>query len=184
MTGKFLFAAALTIVAAPAAAAVTVLGNSAARLCYEAAEARMVPTFDSLGRCDLALSQETLSEDDRNATYVNRGILRMRGGNVDAAVQDYDRAIAADPQLAEAYLNKGLALVRTAHDWDQAITLFNTALEKRARRPAFAYYGRAIAYEAEGKLKEAYLDYREASRLDPKWRDPQTELTRFSVVRR
>jgi tetratricopeptide (TPR) repeat protein len=184
MTGKFLFAAALAAVAAPAVAAVTVLGNSSARLCYEAAEARMVPTWESLGRCDLALKEETLTEDDRNATYVNRGILRMRSGNVESALQDYDRAIAADPQLAEAYLNKGLALVRGARDWDQAIALFSTALEKRARRPAFAYYGRAIAYEAEGKLKEAYLDYREASRLDPKWRDPQTELSRFSVSHR
>ena len=183
MTGKFLFAATLALVAAPAAAAVTVIGNSSARLCYEAAEARMAPSFESLGRCDQALNQEALSEDDRNATFVNRGILYMRSGNLEAALSDYDRAIAADPRLGEAYLNKGLALVRAGRDWDKAILLFNTALENRARRPAIAHYGRAIAYEAEGHLKEAYFDYREATRLDPKWRDPQVELARFSVKR-
>jgi tetratricopeptide (TPR) repeat protein len=182
MTGKFLFAAALAALANPAQAAVTVIGNSAARLCYEAAEARMVPTWESLGHCDSALNQDALTEDDRNATYVNRGILKMRSGNVDAAVQDYDRAIAADPKLGEAYLNKGLALVRAGRDWDEAVLLFNTALEKHARRPALAYYGRAIAFEAEGRLKDAYLDYSEARRLDPKWRDPQVELARFTIV--
>jgi tetratricopeptide (TPR) repeat protein len=183
MTGKFLLAAGLTALSTPAGGAVTVLGNTAARLCYEAAEARMVPTWDSLERCDSALRQEALTEDDRNATYVNRGILKMRGGNYEAALQDYDRAIAADPQLAEAYLNKGLALVRAGRDWDAAVVLFNTAIEKHARRPALAYYGRGIAEEMKGHLKDAYLDYREASRIEPKWREPQADLLRFTVQR-
>jgi tetratricopeptide (TPR) repeat protein len=183
MTGKFLLAAALAVTATPARGAVTVLGNSSARLCYEAAEAKMAPTWQTLGECDSALREDALTEDDRNATYVNRGILKMRSGNIEAAVQDYDRAIAADPKLGEAYLNKGLALVHAGRDWDQAVSLFNTALERHARRPALAYYGRAIAYEAEGRLKEAYFDYSAARRLDPKWRDPQVELARFTVVR-
>jgi tetratricopeptide (TPR) repeat protein len=184
MTGKFLLGAALAAVAAPAGAAVTVIGNSSARMCYEAAEARIAPNWESLSRCNTALAEEGLTEADRVATYVNRGILRMRGGNVDAAIEDYDRAIARDPKLAEAYLNKGLALVRAGRDSGQAIALFDTALEKRTRKPALAYYGRAVAYEATGRVKEAYLDYREASRLDPKWREPQAELARFTVERR
>jgi tetratricopeptide (TPR) repeat protein len=184
MTGKFLLAALAAAAATPASGAVTVLGNSSARLCYEAAEARSTPSWDSLGRCDSALKEEALSETDRVATFVNRGILRMRNGDLDGALADYDRAIARDPQLAEAYLNKGLALVRAGRDSDQAIALFDAALQKKARRPAIAYYGRAVAHEAIGRLKEAYLDYREASRLDPKWREPQTELARFTVERR
>jgi tetratricopeptide (TPR) repeat protein len=181
MTGKYLFAAALAVLSARAGGAVTVIGNSSARLCYEAAEARISPARDSIATCDAALYGEGLSRDDRVATLVNRGILRMRGGAFDPAIADFDAAIADDPKQAEAYLDKGMALVRAGRDWESAVALFNTALEKRTRKPALAYYGRAVAQESRGRIKDAYLDYREASRLDPKWRDPQVELSRFSV---
>lgn len=181
MTGKFLFAAALAAFSAPAGGAVLVIGNSSARLCYEAAEARVSPGRDSLADCDAALFTEGLTPEDRVATLVNRGILRLRGGAYDPAISDFNAAIAGDPNQPEAYLNKGVALVKAGRDWDGAVGLFNSAIEKRTRKPALAYYGRAVAQEMQGRIKDAYLDYREASRLDPKWRDPQIELARFVV---
>jgi tetratricopeptide (TPR) repeat protein len=181
MTGKFLFAAALAAISAPAGGAVMVIGNTSARLCYEAAEARVSPGRDSLADCNAALYADALTQEDRVATLVNRGILRLRGGSVDPALADFDAAIALDASQPEAYLNKGVALVRAGRDWDEAIGLFNTAIEKRTRKPALAYYGRAVAQEMRGRVKDAYFDYREASRLDPKWRDPQVELSRFTV---
>jgi tetratricopeptide (TPR) repeat protein len=183
MTGKFLFAAALAAGSAPALGAVMVIGNSSARICYEAAEARLAPSADGFGNCDRALREEGLTEFDRVATYVNRGILRLRTGKLDEAIADFDIAIRRDPSLGDAYLNKGIALVRGNRDWDQAIGLFNTALERRTRRPALAYYGRGVANEMKGHIKEAYLDYREANRIEPKWREPQTDLARFTVQR-
>src|SRR3954468_12520753 len=74
MTGKFLFAAALAAFAAPAGGAVMVIGNTSARICYEGAEARASPAWDSIGNCDRALAEEALADADRVATYVNRGI--------------------------------------------------------------------------------------------------------------
>jgi tetratricopeptide (TPR) repeat protein len=183
MTGKFLFAAALAAFSSPAGGAVMVIGNTSARICYEAAEARSAPSRDSIGNCDRALTEEGLTEADRVATYVNRGILRLRTGKTEAALQDFDTAIARDPALGDAYLNKGIAFVRSGRDWDQAIGLFNTAIEKRTRRPALAYYGRGVAHEMKGSIKEAYLDYREANRIEPKWREPQVDLARFTVQR-
>ncbi|HEY0312386.1 MAG TPA: tetratricopeptide repeat protein [Allosphingosinicella sp.] len=183
MTGKFLFGAALAAFAGPAGGAVMVIGNTSARICYEAAEARASPAWDSIGNCDRALAEEALGDADRVATYVNRGILKLRTGRTEAAIADFDLAIARDPALGDAYLNKGIALVRAGRDSNGAIGLFNAAIEKRTRRPALAYYGRAVAYETTGRIKEAYLDYREANRIEPKWREPQTDLARFSVQR-
>lgn len=184
MLKRLLFtAAAAAAVASPAAAAVTVLGNSSARLCYEAAEARTMVSAGTLQYCDSALKEEALSQYDRVATFVNRGILRMRSGAIEPAIADFDTAISQDPNQAEAYLDKAMALARQDGDWDGVIGLFNTAIEKRTRRPALAYYGRGYAYEMKGRVKDAYLDYREASRLEPKWRDPQIELARFTVRR-
>ncbi len=59
--------------------------------------------------------------------------------------------------------------------------MFDTALEKKTRRPELAYYGRAVANELTGQVRAAYEDYRQASRLDPNWKDPKAELARFSV---
>lgn len=182
--GRIIVTAALTAFAVPAGAAVTVLGSTSARLCFEAADARLAPSRDSLGRCDEALTQENLSDYDKVATYVNRGILKLRMGNYDLAIGDFDMALSRDPNQAEAYLNKGVALLRKPEGWAQAVPLFDAALAKNTRRPALAYYGRGVANELAGHVKEAYFDYREASRIEPKWHDPQAELARFTVRER
>jgi tetratricopeptide (TPR) repeat protein len=185
MFGKFLVPAVVLVGASllgatPATAAVQVIGSSSARMCYEAADAPGKPTPDELGRCNAALSEEALARHDETATYVNRGILKLRLGRLQEAVSDFDNAIGNDPDEAEAYLNKGMAVLRM-NDGAQAVPLFNSALQKKTRRPALAYYGRGVAQEMAGKLKEAYLDYRQASLIEPEWREPKIELSRFTV---
>lgn len=176
----FLFAAAGLIAASPALAAVAVVGNSAARTCYEAAESRAAPTFASIRTCDEALRQD-VSQYDIVATYVNRGILKARMGRVAEAIVDYDEALELNPNEPEAYLNKGFAMLHLPAVEREAKPMFDTALAKKTRRPELAYYGRAVAHELNGDVRSAYYDYRQASRLDPKWRDPKTELARFKV---
>jgi tetratricopeptide (TPR) repeat protein len=179
--GRIIIAAALAALAVPAGAAVTVLGSTSARMCFEAADSIMAPSRDGVSYCDHALAEENLSDYDTVATYVNRGILKLRMGKSDLAIADFDLALARDPNQPEAYLNKGVALLRKPDGWAQAAPLFDAALAKNTRRPALAYYGRGVANELAGHVKEAYSDYREASRIEPKWRDPRVELTRFSV---
>lgn len=179
--GKFLFAAAVLLAASPAAAAVTVLGNSSARLCYEAAESRSSPTATALRTCDEAMRADALSDYERVATLVNRGILKARLGRIDDAILDYDAALSRDPGEPEAYLNKGFALLHLENSAQQARPMFDSALAKKTRRPELAYYGRAVANELSGEVRAAYQDYRQASLLDPKWRDPKEELARFRV---
>jgi tetratricopeptide (TPR) repeat protein len=179
--GRTLFASALAASAVPAVAAVTVIGSTSARMCFEAADSHLTPSQATLDDCDEALQQGNMSKYDTVATYVNRGILRLRAGRDDDAMADFDRALAQDPNQAEAYLNKGMALLRRDDAWQDAMAQFDTALAKKTRRPALAYYGRAVANELGGRVKEAYFDYREASRIEPKWRQPQIDLARFTV---
>jgi len=178
---KFLFVAAALLAASPGAAAVTVLGNSSARICYEAAESRSMPTQNLIRTCDEAMRADALSDFDRVATLVNRGILKARLGNVDEAIVDYDAALKRDPSEAEAYLNKGFALLRLDDAAQDARPQFDSALAKKTRRPELAYYGRAVANELTGQVRAAYEDYRQASLLDPKWQDPKSDLARFRV---
>jgi tetratricopeptide (TPR) repeat protein len=181
MRSKFLFAAAGLLAATPAAAAVTVIGNSSAHSCYEAAESRSAPSIAVIRTCDDALRQDALSHYDTVATYVNRGILKARMGAVDEAIEDYDAALSRDPNEPEAYLNKGFALLHRPNAAPEARPMFDSAIEKKTRRPELAYYGRAVANEMAGEVRAAYYDYREASRIDPKWREPKAELARFRV---
>lgn len=181
MRSQFLLAAAALLAASPATAAVTSLGSSSARLCFEAAESRGIPTFDVIRTCDQAMRDEGLNGYDRVATLINRGILKARLGHLEAAIVDYDAALDQDPDEAEAYLNKGFALLRLSDAAENARPLFDSALAKRTRRPELAYYGRAVANELSGQVRAAYEDYRQASRLDPSWKDPKADLARFSV---
>jgi tetratricopeptide (TPR) repeat protein len=183
MTIKLLLiAAAATTIAAPAVAAVTVLGSSSARLCFEAAESVVSPTRASLDHCNAALGGEAQSKYDLVATHVNRGILRSRFGDVGGALKDFDSALSLDPNQPEAYLNKGVVLIRE-NSATAALPLFTIALEKKTRRPALAYYGRGVAHEDLGNLKSAYADYQRAVAEDPKWKAPRSDLARFSVRR-
>ena len=180
-TGKYLLAALAAAVSVPALAAVTVVGSSSARMCFEAADSPMTPTVRELRYCDSAFEEGAMSAHDTVATHVNRGILRLRRNQTDSAIADFDQAIRLDPHQPEAYLNKGAALIRLNNP-TEALRLFTVALEYNTRRPEIAHFGRAIANESLGNVRAAYDDYRRASELDPDWSDPQTELRRFRVV--
>ena len=169
--------------AAPAAASVTVIGSSDARLCFEAADSPLLPHARDLQRCNEALNAGALSTYETVATHVNRGILRLRRGLVDAAITDFDAAMALDPNQPEAYLNKGAALIQRQNP-SEAAQLFTVALQHNTQRPAVAHYGRAVANEALGNVREAYADYRAASELAPNWAAPREDLQRFRVVQR
>lgn len=180
---KLVLIGLLAGLAVPASASVLVLGSSAARACYEAADRSALPVREDVGNCDTALAMENLDRRDTVATHVNRGILRLRRGDLPEAIADFDTAIALDPNQPEAYLNKGAALMRQ-DDARQALGLFTMALDRNTRRPELAHYGRGIANESLGQVEQAYADYRRASELSPEWREPRIELQRFRVVQR
>ena len=178
--GRTLFAAALAASAVPAGAAVTVIGSSSARMCFEAADTRITPSQASLDNCDEALQQGNMSRYDTVATYVNRGILRLRVGREDDAMADFDRALAQDPNQAEAYLNKGLLRLRQDKA-SEAMPLIQRAIEAHTIRPALALYARGVAHEMMGDLKAAYTDLSQARDMAPGWKLPAEQLARYRV---
>ena len=180
---KIAFGILLAACAAPAAASVMVIGSSDARLCYEAADSPLMPQVRDIRHCDEALAAGGLPNYETVATHVNRGILRLRRGAIDEAIVDFDAAMALDPNQPEAYLNKGAALIRRENP-GEAAQLFTVALEHNTQRPEVAHYGRAVAYEALGNVREAYQDYQMASQLAPQWAAPRDDLQRFRVVQR
>jgi tetratricopeptide (TPR) repeat protein len=172
--------ACVTLVPVPAEAAVKVLGSGFGRLCYEYAKAGRASDH-GIETCNRALTERALTSSDRAATLVNRGILHMHAKELDLALATYEEALKVNPDLAEAYVNKGVALVNLGRDAD-AVAAINRGLELNTTRPEIAYYTRGVANEMLGNVRAAYNDYRQAAALKPEWAEPRTQIQRFSVV--
>ena len=158
---------------------VVVYGKSQAEACYHSSQLR-VGTSQALDECNRALAEEPLSEHDRVATYVNRGIVKVHMGSAEAADRDFDRAIELDPSEPDSYLNKGLLRLRQDQS-AAAIPLIEQAIAKQTSMPALAHYARGLAHERLGNLKAAYADLQRARALDPGWRLPIEQLARYQV---
>ena len=183
MKASILAAAAIGLSASsPANASIMTIGGSLARDCFEAAEARNA-TSQNLASCDRALVEEALMTDDRVATYVNRGILRLVTGDFPHADADFDRAIAINPREPDAWLNKAVSTIRQGNN-AAALPLIDRAIEFKTRRPALAFYTRGLINENQGDVKAAYADLVRARDLEPGWELPARELTRYQVRHR
>jgi tetratricopeptide (TPR) repeat protein len=172
---------ALASVPCAANASVLTVGGAYAYSCYQAADGEGA-SLASLDACDHALAEEALTSQDRAATFVNRGILRLRRANLDQADSDFDAALKLTPNEAEAWLNKAILNARFRKSVD-ALPYVAKALENNTRQPAIAYFVRAMANEDSGKVGAAYQDYQRARTLAPKWAEPAIELQRFQVRR-
>jgi tetratricopeptide (TPR) repeat protein len=168
------------MVVAPLQAAVTTLGSTSARLCYEAAE-RNLSLRTGLAECDRALTEELLDVRDRAATLVNRGIIRLLLKNPAGALEDYNMAISLKPGMGDAYLNRGFLYLRLGNRDEEARTELTRGIELGSSNPAAGYYGRAFANELTGRISEAYQDFRKAAELKPDWASPKEQLARFQI---
>jgi len=173
----------LAIASIPSAASASVLtvGGAYAYSCYQAADADGA-TIASVDACSKALAEEALTPQDRAATHVNRGILLLRRANLDRAEADFNSALKLNPNEAEAWLSKAILNARFGRSTD-ALPYVAKALENGTRKPAVAYFVRAMANEDSGKIAAAYQDFQRARTLDPKWAEPALELKRFQVRR-
>lgn len=172
-------AGAMLFAIAPADATVQTVGSSFAESCYHAADARDTSRA-ARDDCDRALSEDALNVYDRAATYVNRGVLSMISGDLVRANHDFDRALAFDPRQPEAWLNKAISQMKSGNG-SAALQMADRSIALRTKKPAVAYYIRAVAHEDAGNVKAAYADFKRARDLAPKWSVPVTELARYQV---
>lgn len=162
--------------------AVTVIGGGLAQACSRAAmggesDAKFVDL------CDQALDTEFMPPRDRAGTYVNRGVLKLRRASFSEATQDFNEAARIQPDMGEAYVNRGAASIGL-REYARSLPDINRGLELGVNEPAKAYYNRALAYEGMDDAKAAYFDYQKAVEISPDWTAPREQLTRFTVSRR
>ena len=174
-------AAAALSAAGPASASDITMGRSLASACYDASMAPITPRF-ALFECNRAIEDELLTSEDRAATFVNRGILRMKARDDRGADDDFDMALGIHDGNAEALLNKGFLRLRQGR-YRAALPFLDRSIQAKTIRPALAHYARAIVHEELGDVRSAYSDLVKAREADPSWPVPANELARFRVTR-
>ena len=130
--------------------------------------------------CTAAVKQAEISDHDRAASFVNRGVLLLRARAFDRAVRDFDQALRIDPGLGEALVNRGAARVGQRR-YAEGLRDLERGSELGASEPEKAWFNRGLANEGLGDLQAAYRAYRRAAELKPGWDAPQRELARFTV---
>ncbi|MFZ0267512.1 tetratricopeptide repeat protein [Caulobacter sp.] len=173
--------AAAVVCATPAGASTMVIGGGAAKECADAAIDGRSDNA-SVNKCTLALETEILGFRDQARTYVNRGVMQMRQRNFGGAVSDFNAASKIDPNLGEAYVNRGAAYLGS-NRYGEGLAEIDQGLALGVKDPQKAYFNRGIAHENLGDVTAAYRDYTKAAELDPDWEAPKNELTRFTVKR-
>ncbi|MEJ0048001.1 MAG: hypothetical protein WDN04_19185 [Rhodospirillales bacterium] len=174
-----------TTLAAPARAEslVTILGVSPLAACANAAaDARRTGiAHASRWRCAIAQSRLGLC---RKSIWPSPTSIAASSTwcapDAASAIADTHAAIRLDATLAEAWLDRGIAL-SGVHRSSEAIRDFAVALHLNIAKPELAYFDRAMAREDSGDLKGAYADYRHAADLNPAGAKPREELARFTV---
>jgi tetratricopeptide (TPR) repeat protein len=103
------------------------------------------------------------------AAWNNRAAARLRAGDVNGAIADYNRALELAPYDAELYYNRGNALV-AAGQYQDAIADYTRALE-RSPSYAKAAFNRGTAYALLGQRAVAQAEWARAVALES---DPWT----------
>lgn len=185
MRTRFLALACLAIglISSPSQAQIIVLGNGAGNACWRAAEFGTGDLNIGFTECSRALAQPGLSAYNKAATYVNRAVLRIRAGDNSGALADADMAANISPNMGEAHVNRGAALLNLMRP-DQALEAIDLGLDRGTKRLHLVYYNRAAAKYLLGDIPGAYYDYLASSEANPNFALATEALSHFEVVTR
>ncbi len=101
------------------------------------------------------------------AYYNNRGVAKVRKGDLDSAIQDFNSALDRNPRYADAFKNRGIAR-QMQSDYDGAIADFTRALGVDRKSPEL-YNARGSALFSKGEYDRAIADFDTAISLDSKY---------------
>jgi tetratricopeptide (TPR) repeat protein/S1-C subfamily serine protease len=115
----------------------------------------------------IAIYDDLIYKQPESYFYNNRGNAKFELGNKQAAIIDFDRAIAINPKFAGAYYNRGRTKYALGNK-QAAIIDFDRAI---ALDPKFAvvYNDRGLAKSDLGNKQAAITDFDRAIALDPKF---------------
>ena len=106
------------------------------------------------------------SPEDQAQELFSQGVDALNQNNANLALEKFNEALKLDPELPEAYINRGIAL-RRLEQYVEAVEDFDKALKLAPKSPE-AFYNRGLSYSLSGVYDKALADYTRALKLAPK----------------
>jgi hypothetical protein len=103
--------------------------------------------------------------DNFGKAYLWRGMKYGDSGKLKPALEDFSKALQADPDLVDAYKYRG-GLLGMAKQYDRSLDDFNKFLEKKPDDPEILY-NRALTLVNLSRFQEALADLNKALELAP-----------------
>lgn len=122
----------------------------------------------------IAEFQEALRLDPAYKADYNLALALDAAGDLPAAREHYQAALAKEPDNADISYNLGLLCARQGEP-EQALRLFREAADRKPRDPT-PVYNIGVTYERMNRLDEALNAYREAKERDPRRADVRLNL--------
>lgn len=121
----------------------------------------------TLSRCRKLANKGAKAVRTEADAHLSDGLKQAWAGDFDGAINAFDRAIVAAPDLSVGYLNRGLAYDRQGDD-ERAIADLDRAVQ-HAPKSARAYYNRSLLLRKQGDTRRADLDEQRAIDLDSRY---------------
>ena len=115
---------------------------------------------------NLIVMKDNMADNDLiiySLAYSNRGLAYHHKGQDDMAVKDFNKAIALNPNNAQAYSNRGVIFYDNL-EYKKAIEDFSKAIASDPNDP-LAYFNRGVAYAKKGDTEKAQADYQKACNM-------------------
>ena len=91
------------------------------------------------------------------AEHYNTGVELQRKGLLEEAIASYDEAIWLDPEIVNAYYNRGLAYYELGR-YERALQDYNESFRIGGYQGFEAYYNRGLAHHGLGQHQRAIED--------------------------
>ncbi len=127
--------------------------------------------------CTNVLKMGQGRETDANCSFI-AAVYFSRIGNTTKALEGFDKAIADNYTVIEAYLEKGF-IYYDRKDFTTALKVFETA-QKVSATNADVYYWIAKCYEQMGNKQEALINFQRAVGLDKNLVEAKEGVERLS----
>src|SRR5262249_60031386 len=113
----------------------------------------------------LAELDEKIDKQPTASAYVARGMIRLKGRQLDEAITDFSEALRVDPKSAPAYEARAVAL-SFKDEKDRAVEDISAAIALDPQAARFDF--RAGLYARLRQDEKAIEDFGESMRLNPK----------------
>ena len=113
------------------------------------------------------------------AYFQNRGDEFVAKGELDAAFNDYTRAVEMRNDDPDLFIKRGRTLA-SLKSYDRSVKDFDKAIEL-SPKTAIAFLNRGASYEKLGDIRKALADYNKAAELDTENETAKTEAQRLQA---